>query len=436
MYMESLRKRNVSDGDSGFDSALSSRSSSISLEESQELSDFKVSKVEIKETFSPLREKFLDILDQQEDIFQDVSTADLYIIKDRVTGRETQYKPPSRLKFNTNPQVEETYSRSEYNRSNPIPRSQLFSSRLQLELEKQVAKMDLVEVDLVMDASLVPPPSLGIRVIGVNMIHGVPDKLNIYVKRILEGSVAGMDTRIKINDHIVEVNGTSLVGVSQKVAADALSSCAVNPETGLVHFTLARERDACKAEEPAMATESEKATAARENPPAATRKIRENSPAAVKMPANCSPAVAGELTPAVITGAATSFMPVAQQKRLFNPPTSLSELPAPLIVKIAGHLAPRDRVSLTLVNKSFYQALNGDDTVLPARGPDTSPAAALSPNGGPDITAPPDRNHPCGADDGVPTVDTSPVRLKPVIDTPKVVVGSAGSGGGAPVLAF
>ena len=51
----------------------------------------------------------------------------------------------------------------------------------------------------------VPPPSLGIRVIGVNMIHGVPDKLNIYVKRVLEGSVAGLDGRIKTNDHIVEV---------------------------------------------------------------------------------------------------------------------------------------------------------------------------------------------------------------------------------------
>ena len=41
---------------------------------------------------------------------------------------------------------------------------------------------DQVEVDLVMETGLSPPPSLGIRVIGVNMIHGVPDKLNIYVK--------------------------------------------------------------------------------------------------------------------------------------------------------------------------------------------------------------------------------------------------------------
>ena len=35
-----------------------------------------------------------------------------------------------------------------------------------------------------METGLTPPPSLGIRVIGVNMIHGVPDKLNIYVKVI------------------------------------------------------------------------------------------------------------------------------------------------------------------------------------------------------------------------------------------------------------
>jgi hypothetical protein len=54
----------------------------------------------------------------------------------------------------------------------------------------------------------VPPPTLGIRVIGVNMIHGVPDKLNIYVKRVLEGSVAGLDGRIRVNDHIVEVRIT------------------------------------------------------------------------------------------------------------------------------------------------------------------------------------------------------------------------------------
>merc|ERR1712222_316585 len=44
-----------------------------------------------------------------------------------------------------------------------------------------------------------------------------------------------------INDHIVEVNGISLVGVSQRFAAQTLSKCAISPETGTVHFVLARQ---------------------------------------------------------------------------------------------------------------------------------------------------------------------------------------------------
>jgi hypothetical protein len=37
------------------------------------------------------------------------------------------------------------------------------------------------------------------------------------------------------------VNGVSLVGVSQKLAAETLSSCAINPDTGLVQFLVARQ---------------------------------------------------------------------------------------------------------------------------------------------------------------------------------------------------
>ena len=72
------------------------------------------------------------------------------------------------------------------------------------------------------------------------MIHGVQDKLNIYIKKVVDDSLAGADGRIRINDHIVEVNGVSLVGVSQKFAAQTLSNCAISPETGTVHFVLAR----------------------------------------------------------------------------------------------------------------------------------------------------------------------------------------------------
>jgi len=274
------RKRNASDGDSGFDSALSSRSSSISLD--QESPEFG------KQFFAPadyeacdfaanlltsnlnnsLRETFLDILNKDEDIEQDED--ELLLITNRVTGSETLFKPPSRLTFcKSPPQVANTHSSEDYDRNNAIPRNHLFHARLEYELEKQIDKMDLVEVDLVMETGVSPPPSLGIRVIGVNMIHGVPDKLNIYVKRVVEDSVAGCDGRIRVNDHIVEVNGISLVGVSQKLAAQTLSNCAICPETGTVHFVLARppleNGEPLEKSEQANLEASEKAAGPQEN---------------------------------------------------------------------------------------------------------------------------------------------------------------------------
>lgn len=242
--MDSMcRKRNVSDGDSGFDSALSSRSSSISLDqESPEFGKhFFSPEVELlsSKLNSALRIKYQDILNVDEDIERE--DEDLLLITNKVTGIETLFKPPTKLKFSSYPpEVANTHSSEEYDRNNTLPRSSLFHARLEYELEKQIDKMELVEVDLIMDSGNVPPPSLGIRVIGVNMIHGVPDKLNIYVKRIVEDSVAGCDGRIFVNDHIVEVNGISLVGVSQRLAAQTLSNCAICPETGTVHFVLAR----------------------------------------------------------------------------------------------------------------------------------------------------------------------------------------------------
>merc|ERR1712045_803008 len=212
--MDSLiRKRNVSDGDSGFDSALSSRSSSISLDESPEFGKLFHEDEELlnaKLYFPTLKDKFSNILTLDEDIRHDDETDDLFVIFNQVTGAETRSKP--------------------------------FHSRLEYELEKQVANMDMVEVDLTVNNNVSPPPSLGIRVVGVNMIHGVQDKLNIYVKKVVDDSLAGKDGRILVNDHIIEVNGISLVGVSQKLAAQTLSNCAISPDTGTVHFVLARPR--------------------------------------------------------------------------------------------------------------------------------------------------------------------------------------------------
>jgi len=379
--MEILRKRNASDGDSGFDSALSSRSSSISLEEeSQELLDFKISKVEVSDF--RLRDKYSSLLTPDEDIVQDASTPGLFLIKDRVSGVETSFKPPSRLSFNNaQPQVETTYSKSEYNRSNPIPRSQLFNARLQLELEKQVFKMESVEVDLLMDNNQVPPPSLGIRVIGVNMIHGVPDKLNIYVKKVMEDSVAGQDGRIRVNDHIVEVNGVSLVGVSQKLAAEALSSCAVNPETGVVHFVLARPPQPPPAQpqdDPNLQhadINGNVVDAAGPNlkPPAAG--VAEPNhpsdlpvlPAAICGESNAFIPRTEEASSAPTSGAEVEGLASAQQRSVNSGPSppsggvvapSLSDLPGSLLVHLASYLTDRrDRISLSRVNSSFYTIL-------------------------------------------------------------------------------
>ena len=141
--MDSLiRKRNVSDGDSGFDSALYSRSSSISLEESPEFGKLFHEDEELlnaKLYFPSLKDKFSNILTLDEDIRYDDDHDDLYVIINQVTGHETLYKPPSRLKFCQTPSYSQTYSMDEYDRGHPIPRSQLFHSRLEYELEKQVS---------------------------------------------------------------------------------------------------------------------------------------------------------------------------------------------------------------------------------------------------------------------------------------------------------
>jgi len=242
--MDLTRKRNASDGDSGFDSSLSSRSSSLSFEESPNFGQLYDENEELyvsKPTSSDLNKKFSKILTSDEYIRHDDDINDLFVVVNQVTGVETLYKAPSSIKFDDNTTFSTTFGSEEYKRGSPIPRTQLFNSRLEYELEKQVAKMTLVEVDLIVDSNASPPSNLGIRVVGVNMIHGVQDKLNIYIKKVVDDSLAGADGRIKIDDLIVEVNGISLVGVSQRFAAQTLSKCAISPETGTVHFVLARQ---------------------------------------------------------------------------------------------------------------------------------------------------------------------------------------------------
>ncbi|XP_069373019.1 neurabin-1 isoform X2 [Paralichthys olivaceus] len=171
-----------------------------------------------------------DLYGDDEDIVYDPGS-DLTEIPGLPEENKEDIPPKRKICFSTaSITVFNTYSNEDYDRRNeevdPV------ASSAEYELEKRVEKLELFPVELEKDED-----GLGISIIGMGVgADAGLEKLGIFVKTVIEGGAAERDGRIKVNDQIVEVDGTSLVGVTQSFAASVLRNT-----SGVVRFVIGRE---------------------------------------------------------------------------------------------------------------------------------------------------------------------------------------------------